>query len=131
MASDPLYFRQLLPGRDLGEEDFVAKQMVNFVYLVGDRETGEAVAVDPAYDIDRILQTLEADEMRLRRPPPTPPHPPAPSPPTAPPTTSAAEWAATASRGSASSSSASRCRSTCRPTKPSGCRRRPTSASTR
>jgi len=65
MASDRLYFRQLLSGRDLGEEDLVAKQMVNFVYLVGDRETGEAVAVDPAYDIDRILQTLEADEMRL------------------------------------------------------------------
>jgi hydroxyacylglutathione hydrolase len=65
MASDRLYFRQLLSGRDLGEEDLVAKQMVNFVYLVGDRETGEAVAVDPAYDIDRILQTLEADDMRL------------------------------------------------------------------
>jgi glyoxylase-like metal-dependent hydrolase (beta-lactamase superfamily II) len=43
----------------------VAKQMVNFVYLVGDRETGEAVAVDPAYDIDDILQTLERDGMRL------------------------------------------------------------------
>jgi glyoxylase-like metal-dependent hydrolase (beta-lactamase superfamily II) len=62
---DRLYFRQLLSGRDLGEDDFIAQQMVNFVYLVGDRETGEAVAVDPAYDIDGILRVLEADGMRL------------------------------------------------------------------
>jgi glyoxylase-like metal-dependent hydrolase (beta-lactamase superfamily II) len=65
MASDRLYFRQLLSGLDLGEDDVVAQQMVNFVYLVGDRETGEAVAIDAAYDIDAILQVLEADGMRL------------------------------------------------------------------
>ncbi|MBL8774903.1 MAG: MBL fold metallo-hydrolase [Acidimicrobiales bacterium] len=39
--------------------------MVNFVYLVGDRETGEAVVIDPAYDIDGLLGLLAADEMRL------------------------------------------------------------------
>src|SRR5690606_40115578 len=38
---------------------------LNFVYLIGDRETGEAVVVDPAYDVDTILDTLEADGMRL------------------------------------------------------------------
>ena len=38
--------------------------MVNFVYLIGDRETGEAVVIDPAYDIDGLLQILEADGMR-------------------------------------------------------------------
>jgi glyoxylase-like metal-dependent hydrolase (beta-lactamase superfamily II) len=65
MASDRLYFRQLLSGRDLGATDMVAQQMVNFVYLVGDRETGEAVAIDAAYDIDAILQVCEADDMRL------------------------------------------------------------------
>jgi glyoxylase-like metal-dependent hydrolase (beta-lactamase superfamily II) len=65
MASDRLYFRQLLSGRDLGATDMVAQQMVNFVYLVGDRETGEAVAIDAAYDIDAILQVCEADGMRL------------------------------------------------------------------
>ena len=32
--------------------------MVNFVYLVGDRETGEAVIIDPAYDIDELLGVL-------------------------------------------------------------------------
>jgi glyoxylase-like metal-dependent hydrolase (beta-lactamase superfamily II) len=34
----------------VAETDPVAQQMVNFVYLIGDRETGEAVVVDPAYD---------------------------------------------------------------------------------
>src|SRR5882757_9313656 len=48
---DRLYFRQLLSGRDFAAHDNVARQMVNFVYLIGDRETGEAVAVDPAYDV--------------------------------------------------------------------------------
>jgi glyoxylase-like metal-dependent hydrolase (beta-lactamase superfamily II) len=63
--SDRLYFRQLLAGRDIARDDPVARQMVNFVYLIGDRESGEAVAVDPAYDIRGILDILDADDMRL------------------------------------------------------------------
>tara|TARA_B100001971_G_scaffold95158_1_gene87997 strand:+ start:1209 stop:1928 length:720 start_codon:yes stop_codon:yes gene_type:complete len=63
-VDDPLYFRQLLSGRDFATEDVVAGQMVNFVYLIGDRRTGEAVVVDPAYDVDAILGVLEADDMR-------------------------------------------------------------------
>jgi glyoxylase-like metal-dependent hydrolase (beta-lactamase superfamily II) len=63
---DRLYFRQLLSGRDLAAGDPVARQMVNFVYLIGDRETGEAVVVDPAYDVATILDTLAADGMTLR-----------------------------------------------------------------
>jgi glyoxylase-like metal-dependent hydrolase (beta-lactamase superfamily II) len=63
--SERLYFRQLLAGRDIARDDPVARQMVNFVYLIGDRETGEAVAVDPAYDIRGILDVLDADDMRL------------------------------------------------------------------
>jgi glyoxylase-like metal-dependent hydrolase (beta-lactamase superfamily II) len=39
--------------------------MVNFVYLIGDRQTGEAVVVDPAYDIKGILSVLAADGMTL------------------------------------------------------------------
>jgi glyoxylase-like metal-dependent hydrolase (beta-lactamase superfamily II) len=62
---DRLYFRQLLSGRDLAQADPLAQQMVNFVYLIGDRETGEAVVVDPAYDVDTICDTLDADGMRL------------------------------------------------------------------
>jgi glyoxylase-like metal-dependent hydrolase (beta-lactamase superfamily II) len=60
-----LYFRQLLAGRDIARNDPIARQMVNFVYLIGDRETGEAVVVDPAYDTAGILEVLAADDMRL------------------------------------------------------------------
>jgi glyoxylase-like metal-dependent hydrolase (beta-lactamase superfamily II) len=62
---DRLYFRQLLTGRDVARTDPVARQMLNFVYLVGDRETGEAVAVDPAYAPGEVLDVLAADGMRL------------------------------------------------------------------
>ena len=62
---DRLYFRQLLAGRDFARGDPVARQMVNFVYLLGDRETGEAVAIDPAYGIDELVAVLDADGMRL------------------------------------------------------------------
>jgi glyoxylase-like metal-dependent hydrolase (beta-lactamase superfamily II) len=60
-----LYFRQLLAGRDIASQDMIARQMVNFVYLIGDRETGDAVVVDAAYDIDGICDLVEADGMRL------------------------------------------------------------------
>ncbi len=60
-----LYFRQLLSGRDLAVGDMLARQMVNFVYLIGDRRTGEAVVVDPAYDPAGIVAAVEADGMRL------------------------------------------------------------------
>jgi glyoxylase-like metal-dependent hydrolase (beta-lactamase superfamily II) len=60
-----LYFRQLLCGRDLAGADPLARQMVNFVYLVGDRETGDAVVIDPAYDIKGIIDTVAADGMNL------------------------------------------------------------------
>ena len=62
---DRVYFRQLLSGRDFAKTDNIARQMVNFVYLIGDRETGEAVAVDPAYDIRGLLDILAADDMKL------------------------------------------------------------------
>jgi glyoxylase-like metal-dependent hydrolase (beta-lactamase superfamily II) len=65
MSDDRLYFRQLLAGRDFARTDPIARQMVNFVYLVGDRETGEAVAIDPAYDIRGLLDILGEDGMRL------------------------------------------------------------------
>ena len=65
MADDRLYFRQLLAGRDFATTDPVARQMVNFVYLIGDRETGEAVVVDPAYGIKDLLGILDEDGMTL------------------------------------------------------------------
>jgi len=62
---DRLYFRQLLSGRDYAVGDPVATQMKNFAYLIGDRETREAVVVDPAYAVGDLLDALAADDMRL------------------------------------------------------------------
>jgi glyoxylase-like metal-dependent hydrolase (beta-lactamase superfamily II) len=53
--SEGLYLRQL----ELGP-------MQNFVYLVGDEKTRECVAVDPAWEIDTIVETLAAADMRLQ-----------------------------------------------------------------
>jgi glyoxylase-like metal-dependent hydrolase (beta-lactamase superfamily II) len=65
MSDDRFYFRQLLAGRDFARSDPIARQMVNFVYLLGDRERGEAVVVDPAYDVPGLLDILDADDMTL------------------------------------------------------------------
>lgn len=59
-----VYFRQLLAGRDFARDDDVARQMVNFVYAVGDREAGVALLVDPAYAPAELLDILAADGMR-------------------------------------------------------------------
>ncbi len=61
---DRLYFRQLLSGRDFALGDPIARQMVNFAYLVGDRQSGEALLVDPAYAVGDLLDVLAADSMR-------------------------------------------------------------------
>ena len=65
MSNDQFYFRQLLSGRDVGTEDQIARQMVNFIYLIGDRLTGEAVVIDPAYDPKGLVDIVEADGMKL------------------------------------------------------------------
>jgi glyoxylase-like metal-dependent hydrolase (beta-lactamase superfamily II) len=62
-APDRLYFRQLLAGRDFAVDDQIAHQMVNFVYLIGDNETHDAVIVDPAYGVDELLGILRDDGM--------------------------------------------------------------------
>jgi glyoxylase-like metal-dependent hydrolase (beta-lactamase superfamily II) len=64
-VTDRLYFRQLLAGRDFARDDPVARQMVNFAYLIGDRDTGEAMAVDPAYGVRELVETAGADGMRI------------------------------------------------------------------
>ncbi|MGI9053889.1 MAG: MBL fold metallo-hydrolase [Ilumatobacteraceae bacterium] len=58
-----MYFRQLLSGRDFAVDDPVAGQMVNFVYAIGDRATGECLLVDPTYAVDDLVDTVEADGM--------------------------------------------------------------------
>lgn len=64
-ADDRLYVRQLLSGRDFAVGDPVAKQMVNFAYVIGDREKGEAVIVDPAYAVGELIDLVEAEGMRV------------------------------------------------------------------
>jgi hydroxyacylglutathione hydrolase len=64
-VTDQLYFRQLLSGRDFAKADQIAHQMVNFVYAIGDREAGECVLVDPAYDVADLLAVVEADGMNV------------------------------------------------------------------
>ena len=64
-GSDRLYFRQLLSGRDFARSDQIARQMVNFCYLIGDSATREAVVVDPAYGVKDLLDLVEADGYRL------------------------------------------------------------------
>lgn len=39
--------------------------MQNFVYLVGDPVARECVVVDPAWEIDRIVDTAAADDLRI------------------------------------------------------------------
>lgn len=62
---DRVYIKQLLAGRDFARRDAVAAQMVNFVYLVGDRETRECLLVDPAWDVEGILDACAREGMRV------------------------------------------------------------------
>ena len=52
-ASD-LYFRQIAVG-----------QMANFAYLIGSLSSRQALVVDPAWEIDGLLEQLDADGMQL------------------------------------------------------------------
>jgi len=65
MSHDRFYFRQLLSGRDFAQHDPIAQQMVNFVYAVGDRHTGDCVLIDPAYAVDELVDIVEADGMKV------------------------------------------------------------------
>src|SRR5439155_457010 len=43
----------------------IATQMVNFVYVIGDKETGEALVVDPAYAVGDLLRLVESDGLKV------------------------------------------------------------------
>ena len=66
MSEERLYFRQLLAGRDFAVDDPVAAKMLNFVYLVGDREAGECVVIDPAWGVAELVSIAEQDGMKIR-----------------------------------------------------------------
>ena len=65
MTDTDLYFRQLLSGRDFATDDPLAQQMVNFVYAIGDRSTGECLIVDPAYAVDDLIAAVGNDGMTV------------------------------------------------------------------
>lgn len=71
-----MYFKQLAPGKDiaLGSEAkgpieqmvfSFAKQMANFIYLVGDADTRECVVVDGCWDVDGIKKRAGEDGMKI------------------------------------------------------------------
>ncbi len=65
LLSGRRYFRQLLAGRDFALDDGFAREMANYVYAIGDRDTGEAVLVDPAYAPGELVGLLRADGLSL------------------------------------------------------------------
>ncbi len=52
--SSDLYFRQMPVG-----------EMANFAYLIGSYETREALVIDPAWSVDGLLDTAQADDMNV------------------------------------------------------------------
>ncbi len=58
------YFRQWLAGVDYATDDPIAREMVNFVYAIGDPDQRVAVLVDPAYDVVSLVRLLAADGYR-------------------------------------------------------------------
>ncbi len=60
-----LYFRQLLAGEDFAKDTPYAAKMENFVYLIGDKEKGECVVVDPAWNVKEIVDVASHDGMKI------------------------------------------------------------------
>ncbi|MBN1653272.1 MAG: MBL fold metallo-hydrolase [Deltaproteobacteria bacterium] len=63
--SKTLFFKQLLSGRHHARVHPVAGQMMNFAYLVGCRETGQCLAVDPSWDPRGIVEIAEENRMKV------------------------------------------------------------------
>lgn len=53
-------------GQELYLKQMELGPMQNFVYLIGDRQTRDCVVVDPAWEIDEIVDTAAADGMRVQ-----------------------------------------------------------------
>ena len=54
MNNDDLYLEQLLVG-----------PMDNFIYLIGSKSTREVVIIDPAWDIDALLNHIKEKDLKL------------------------------------------------------------------
>lgn len=75
-SSSPVYFKQLLVGREVAvspspnnpyQQLFfnIGSQMKNFVYLVGNAVSKECYVVDPAWDIEGIINYAQKDGMKI------------------------------------------------------------------
>ena len=53
-VNSDLYFRQILVG-----------EMANFAYLVGSRSTREALVVDPAWNVDALVDQAAEDGLEV------------------------------------------------------------------
>ena len=53
-ADSPLYLKQIEAG-----------PMENFIYLIGDKNKKECVMVDPAWEVDRVLNIAKEDDMKV------------------------------------------------------------------
>ena len=60
-----LVLEQLLAGRDFARGDRAAAQMINFVYLIADDATKQAVLVDPAWDVQGLVERVEREGYNL------------------------------------------------------------------
>lgn len=63
--SERFFLRQLRAGVDFGQGDYVATQMANFIYLLGDSDTRECLVVDPAWDIPGILGAAAREGLQV------------------------------------------------------------------
>lgn len=61
-----LYFQQLLAGEQVAMSHPVAGQMRNFMYLVGDPASREAVIIDPAWDVGGLLDRAAQDGYEIK-----------------------------------------------------------------
>lgn len=60
-----LVLEQWLAGREFARRDPQAAQMVNFVYLVGDSDSRRAWLIDPAWDVDGLLERVQRSGYEL------------------------------------------------------------------
>ncbi|MCB1054387.1 MAG: MBL fold metallo-hydrolase [Acidobacteria bacterium] len=59
--TEELYFRQLLAGEEVARINPAAGQMRNFMYLVGDPGSRQAMIVDPAWDVRSLIDVARED----------------------------------------------------------------------
>jgi len=65
-VTSDLYLKQLLAGRQVAVAHPVAGQMANFMYLVGDPTSREALVVDPAWDVMSLLAIAREDGYEVK-----------------------------------------------------------------